>query len=397
MHPPAWIREGAGTLPHPLPRPGAGAAHPIVNRFAPFLAACILYSAPAVSDDITLTNGRSMRGIVAQETDQFVVLDVGVGSTRIERRRIAAVRRAGSAENNKIRRAWREKYFLHRKYVPPSLTDLASGYNRLLASRDAATRARRSMSSAERTIRQENGRIESLRRQLSVVSRQLKAASPDEDAANYNKLVHKSNSLRADITLKQEKIKQAQERQKRVATPVSGYITEVTGFDKELGRRLSSSSPGESDERRFLERLAQEVAKLSGELTRAVVPTRKRAGGLQVTTVLNGKVQGRLLLDTGASFVSISADLAARLGVNTNELPVKAMTVADGRQVDGRALTLKSVRVGDACARNVPAVVLPGRSDAAFDGLLGMSFLRNFAINIDGATGNLILSRFGPE
>jgi hypothetical protein len=36
-------------------------------------------------------------------------------------------------------------------------------------------------------------------------------------------------------------------------------------------------------------------------------------------------------------------------------------------------------------------------SSDGIDGLLGMSFLRLFAVNLDGATGRLNLRRFAPQ
>jgi len=338
-----------------------------------------------------------MRGIIAEETDQYVVLNLGVGSTRIERERIAAIKHEKSARNEEIRQGWHKKYFLHHKYVAPALADLASGYSALLEQRDAAIRTKRSLDAAERTIQYERERIDSLQKQLAAVSRKLKGASPEDDIKKYNELVLESNALRADITLKHETVKEAEDRQKRVFGSISGYIAALAEFNAKFRKRQSASGAAGGNEKVLFERLEWKLAELNGELSQSVIPAVKKAGGIQVATLLNGNVHGTLILDTGASLVSISKDLANRLGVDTNGLPVQTMTLADGREVDGWSLILKSVRVGNACAKDVPAVILTGNRGATFDGLLGMSFLRNFAVHFDGATGNLILSSFTAE
>jgi clan AA aspartic protease (TIGR02281 family) len=95
--------------------------------------------------------------------------------------------------------------------------------------------------------------------------------------------------------------------------------------------------------------------------------------------------------------MSISESMAQKLGIDTDQLADRQIIVADGRKVDVKSTTLKSVRLGEAYAKDVPAVVIPTPTETGPDGLLGMSFLRNFVMRFDAATGNLVLRRFEPE
>ena len=104
---------------------------------------------------------------------------------------------------------------------------------------------------------------------------------------------------------------------------------------------------------------------------------------------LNEKVARRLIVDTGASFTLIDRQTANELGLLLDE----NTPVIPGTTVSGTILTpmvtLKSVRVGQALAENVEAVVhtMPGNQA----GLLGNSFLNKFRVVLDSFGGKMTL------
>ena len=73
------------------------------------------------------------------------------------------------------------------------------------------------------------------------------------------------------------------------------------------------------------------------------------------------------------------------------------MTLANGSLVTGYEVQLSSVRVGDAKARNVRAVVLEQPPGPGVDGLLGMTFLGEFTMRFNAQTGILELTAFGGK
>ncbi len=124
-------------------------------------------------------------------------------------------------------------------------------------------------------------------------------------------------------------------------------------------------------------------------------------GQMIVETTLNKKFKVNLVLDTGASVVILSAKTAARLGLDVSVPENKAKGVAaefvlaDGRKIVARSVILESVSVQGSEAQNVEAAVLPEQENSiiAGDGLLGMSFLKNFCFKIDQKNNNLILEK----
>jgi clan AA aspartic protease (TIGR02281 family) len=121
------------------------------------------------------------------------------------------------------------------------------------------------------------------------------------------------------------------------------------------------------------------------------VPIQRRGGSALVAARVNGEPVGVFILDTGASYTSVSTTVANRLGIATSGNSTVRLATASG-VIQAPLAVLDEVDVGGAVARHVPVVVhdLPGMpSNVA--GLLGMSFLERFRVNLDINSSLLIL------
>ena len=78
------------------------------------------------------------------------------------------------------------------------------------------------------------------------------------------------------------------------------------------------------------------------------------------------------MVDTGAGLVTVSRAFARRLKLEPSGAGnMIRLMLADGRSVEAERITLGSLRLGDAVAVNVPAVLLPeprGRAWTACSG-----------------------------
>lgn len=105
-------------------------------------------------------------------------------------------------------------------------------------------------------------------------------------------------------------------------------------------------------------------------------------GHFHVQALING-TNVRLLVDTGASDVALSASDAARLGIDMSTLRFDRLYNTANGTVPGARVVLDEVRVGSLTVRNVDASVT--RGDGLSQSLLGMSFLRQLsAVQFDG-------------
>jgi clan AA aspartic protease (TIGR02281 family) len=119
----------------------------------------------------------------------------------------------------------------------------------------------------------------------------------------------------------------------------------------------------------------------------ARVPFPGMIGVTTLVAVING-TSGNFLLDTGATYVAVTTAFAskARLSFEVGtQLPIKTV---GGSAVADLAYA-STVAIGKAEARGVPVAVLRGASDPfgdRLDGLLGMSFLARFRLNMSEST-----------
>lgn len=120
-----------------------------------------------------------------------------------------------------------------------------------------------------------------------------------------------------------------------------------------------------------------------------LVLERNRGGHFVATGRINGEPV-EFLLDTGATYVAVSADLAERLGLEASGSAW--FNTANGR-VRGDLTTLDEVSLGGFTAHQVRGSISPGmEGDVA---LLGMSFLNRFDIQIRDA--RMVLSPAGQR
>jgi len=128
----------------------------------------------------------------------------------------------------------------------------------------------------------------------------------------------------------------------------------------------------------------------------SVQPADQAAGGLETPVSIRGnhvivpvsltyktkKVKARLLLDTGATNITLHSDIAGKLSVeNTQKGTVR---VAGGKLIDAEAFVLDSVTVGPHTKKHLQAGIINNNGPAvAFDGLLGMNFLRDLQYTVD--------------
>jgi aspartyl protease family protein len=113
----------------------------------------------------------------------------------------------------------------------------------------------------------------------------------------------------------------------------------------------------------------------------AKVPT-----NAQGDLVADGEVNGmpvRFFVDTGATFITIPAREASRLGLDFRNGRKIVMETVNG-DVLGYRLKLDTVRVGGIDVDNVEAVVIESKSLSSV--LLGMSFLNRVDFRREGAT-----------
>ncbi len=111
------------------------------------------------------------------------------------------------------------------------------------------------------------------------------------------------------------------------------------------------------------------------------IPLRRVGGGWMTSVRLNDSRTVEFLVDTGASSCVISPEVATALGIEPGPGAESVTLQVVGGRTTGPIVKLASVRVGDAEAEDVTAVIHPIGPGIA--GLLGNSFLGRFTVTLD--------------
>lgn len=122
---------------------------------------------------------------------------------------------------------------------------------------------------------------------------------------------------------------------------------------------------------------------------RVIVPLTSDGNAYYIDAVIDGTPR-RLLLDTGASFTAVSANLARELGFRVPaDAPRVQLNTANG-VIMAPMITVDSLSVNGATVANLDVVVIDNMNG---NGLLGLNFLNHFNIDIDQLNAEMTLRR----
>jgi clan AA aspartic protease (TIGR02281 family) len=106
------------------------------------------------------------------------------------------------------------------------------------------------------------------------------------------------------------------------------------------------------------------------------------ASTIQTEVVLNGTAAFRFIIDTGATYTSISQHMADVLGYQITATTERVVIGTANGIIMAPVVMLESVNLRGYAVRNVKAVVLPERAQTQL-GLLGLNFLEHFRYSMD--------------
>ncbi|MEJ2611049.1 MAG: TIGR02281 family clan AA aspartic protease [Candidatus Thiodiazotropha sp.] len=118
------------------------------------------------------------------------------------------------------------------------------------------------------------------------------------------------------------------------------------------------------------------ITDLNGESS--VVLKRNRSGHYVAPGMING-VEVNYLLDTGATFVAVSPELAQQAGLQRG---IQSQSITANGLVQGWLTEIDQLQLGPIRMRNVKAAILPNMPDQEV--LLGMSFLKHLRLKQQG-------------
>jgi clan AA aspartic protease (TIGR02281 family) len=150
-------------------------------------------------------------------------------------------------------------------------------------------------------------------------------------------------------------------------------------------------------ESRSLTTSIRQIEKLEEQIFSESISLRSEGGTMFASVVIDGQHTHEMVVDSGASLISLPAQLAAQCGIQASASdPTIILGLADGSRIPGKLVTIQSVRVGRFTVENVECAIL-GPQAVNAEPLLGMSFLENFKFEIDAQNSTMTLIEIASD
>ncbi|WP_246113021.1 retropepsin-like aspartic protease [Allorhodopirellula solitaria] len=151
--------------------------------------------------------------------------------------------------------------------------------------------------------------------------------------------------------------------------------------------------PKDVDAEQVLHAIENRFRDFEQEVFQETIELNAAPSGALYTMVSVNQQSVRMIIDSGATLVTLPADAAKELQIVVpDDAPILRLQLANGQQISGRRVKLSSVRVGQFEAEDVDAVVLEAIPLKA-EPLLGLSYLNRYKFELDSAGKTLGLLR----
>jgi len=362
------------------------------------LSILVLIPCPSRADTVKIKNDGTLNGVIRDEDDTSITLAIGVGTMRIRKSEIESIKRASAEENSNLEKSFKKKGIERGTFVPPGLEKLAEKLRDLSSERKRVEIARADLDSLKDDIEEESKKFKSLRSDFEAKNTELHGMDQKSDVLRYNKLITELNLVNMKLSSLSEEINRLNPKlpdyQRAYWKTITDYGNDVGDFRIYLEKQMDSAKVRgiTDDEALYFEAVKKSLAEFDRGLSKDMVTVSKGNHGMTAKVILNGDVTCLMAVDTGATVVVISKEIADRLEINQNDsVEDVEFSLADGSIIKSKLIKIKSVKVGNSVVYDVAAAVTDKPPGPGIDGLLGMSFLNNFNIKMDVANEKLIL------
>jgi len=297
--------------------------------------------------------------------------------------------------------------------------DFSKGLTEAASLKKKAKLAIKPLRDTQQEITNLEGRMLQAHQQMVGLNAQLANVN---DVASNNRLVGAINTLQGQITLAEKSLETLKAREITARSNLNNAREEFVQQVLDLGNlsvqltKAYESSGNSPEVQASLKKLREDTGKdLTLQPSPAVQSLQRKLAELQTSVqteritlrrddntfyasvVINGKHTAEMVVDTGASLISLPYELAVSMGLKPEARDKQVLlTLADGRSITAHIKTIESVRVGTFVVEDVECAVLGPEAVEAHP-LLGMSFLGEFQFHLDAAAGTLGLTQIESD
>ncbi len=297
----------------------------------------------------------------------------------------------------------------------PAELELPKELNKANGLRKALIEANKAQQTSQQLEVQGEQKLVDLQKQRVVLSAQLAANNPMNVLRN-NQLVGALNAVQGQMELIRKQIEELEERTKQARVKANeareAYIqftldarqradeivaeyekqavnseltAAVEAYNTAAGKQFKlAPTPAFAAAERRLKQIEETILSES-------IPLMGERRNVHRVNVVIGEHQQEMMVDSGASMISLPHAVAAKLGLRPGPNdPAVQMQLADGTVIEGHRKIIPSVRVGKFVVEKVECAVL-GEEAVNAEPLLGMSFLGHFKFELDSDAKTLTM------
>jgi clan AA aspartic protease (TIGR02281 family) len=316
---------------------------------------------------------------------------------------------------------------------PISLELKVSGTNAVVAAERDLSRGLTEVTSLKRKVKLAVKPVRDLQQEINVLENRMIQAEQQlvglnaqlanvNDVASNNRLVGAINTLEGQLSLAKKSLETLKEKETAARAALNksreDFVLQVLDLSK-LSTQIDEAYTMAAENPEMQESFAklkkdsgkdlkrQPSSSLTGtqrklqELEESIqtekATLRREGNTFFASVVVNGKHTQEMVVDTGASMISLPYEMAVGMGLKpeANDKQI-LLTIADGSTITAHLKVIDSVRVGTFTAEKVQCAVL-GPEAVNAEPLLGMSFLGEFQFNLDAAEGTLGLTQIESD
>jgi aspartyl protease family protein len=231
------------------------------------------------------------------------------------------------------------------------------------------------------------GTINALQGQLELADKNLAGMKAAENQARIE--LNSAREAFVESVLGLRRTADAIEAAYKSAADDAKLQAQLSELNAESGKTLTLQSSGS-----FASSI-RKLVELEASIHTERIPLRRDGNTFYASVVINGKHTAEMVVDSGASLISLPLKMAVEFGLEPKpeDRPI-LITIADGSTITGHLKTIPSVRVGTFTLENVECAVL-GADAVNAEPLLGMSYLGQFQFQLDAAEGTLGMTEIG--
>lgn len=359
----------------------------------------VMHGAPLSADTLHLASGQTIEGSIKSETDTHIVVDVGAGDFTFNKSEIVRIEK-GEFAGNSSSGPGAQTTSSDARF--PEVRQLNAMVTKARIKRRLISRYNSELQIQQKKIRKIEDELRPYYKDFEKASGKVAEYTPGERLP-----IHEWREAHASVAQRDKAVSQIRKLEMQLA--------ELQRRENEASRKLSKAQSeygmlNLAMERTFDELLRKDIdGTLRSELSHVEnmikryhddwdhkkIPLQREGNTYRVEAQINGKDFYTFIVDTGASAVVITRQIARELGLTeSDEIRTIECKIANGHVVEGKHVVLESLSVGTMRAENVDAIILDEIEGKRLDPLLGMSYLGNFYFRIDASSNHLIIDKY---